>query len=289
MMDKKALGRGLSALIQDKYFSPDGVIKNETGEKHETIVYLNVSDIKANKYQPRASFGEEKLKELTASIKEKGVVQPVLVRSTAAGYELIAGERRLRAIKSLGVQKIPAIIRQANDTDALELSLIENIQREELNALEEAYAYKRLSEEFKLTQEDIARAVGKDRSTVTNIIRILSLPKKIQDYLSKNMLTMGHAKALLSLATEKEQAAMGEKAIKRSLSVRELENLINKRRAGPSGRLKASDQNVVALQEELQRTFGTRVRIVHGKKRGKIVIEYYSLPDLDRILNIIRK
>jgi len=293
-MQKRVLGRGLSALIpeKDKDVVPiiiDAISSVAVSEK-DRIVSLDIIKIKPNKYQPREEFGEEKLRELVASIKEKGIVQPVLVRPAGnGGYELIAGERRLRAAQSLGIKQIPAIVKNASDADALELALIENIQREELNPMEEARAYQRLLSEFEFTQEEVAQAVGKDRSTVANMIRLLILPKEVQTYLSKNMLTIGHAKALLSLGTEKEQVSASKISVEKALSVRELENLINRLKNKTGRRPKHADPDIIHLQEELQRVFGTKVRIIHNKKKGRICIEYYSISDLERILKIIKK
>jgi ParB family chromosome partitioning protein len=284
-MDKKALGKGLSALIQDKSARSDN-----SGSGHDQIFFVSTSKITPNKYQPRTKFDKERLDDLTASIKEKGVVQPVLVRPEKEGkYELIAGERRLRAVKSIGIDKIPAIVKKADDVNALELSLIENIQREGLNPIEEAGAYQRLSDDFDFTQEDIAKAVGKDRSTVANAIRLLSLPDKVKEYMTQNMLTAGHAKVLLSVPSESERVKLSDTAVRGKLSVRELENLIAKKTHKPRQNKAQPDHHVIALQEELQRALGTKVRISHGKKRGKITVEYYSLTDLERIAGIIKK
>lgn len=277
-MANKALGRGLGALIQQKEAEP---------ESQEKIVHVPISQIKTNKYQPRLEFNQEKLNELISSIKEKGVVQPVLVRKAVSGYELIAGERRLRAVKTLGMDKIPAIIKNVADVDMLELSLIENIQREELNPMEEAHAFQRFITDFNFTQERIAQVLGKDRSTVANMIRLLGLPKKIQDYISKEMITAGHAKALLSLATEIEQMRVCNLIVKKGLSVREAENLVASRRAGHKKIEIKKDQNITDIENRLQQIFGTRVRILHGKKRGRIQIEYYSTDDLNRLLGMI--
>jgi len=277
-MEKKALGRGLGALIQQK---------EAEQESQEKIVHIPLAQIKTNKYQPRLEFNQEKLNDLINSIKEKGVVQPVLVRKTVSGYELIAGERRLRAVKTLGMDNIPAIVKNVADVDMLELSLIENIQREELNPMEEAHSFQKFITDFNFTQEKIAQVLGKDRSTIANIIRLLGLPKKIQDYISKDAITAGHAKALLSLPTEMEQMRVCNLIVKKGLSVREAENLVASRKA-PGRRAEVKkDQNITDIEAKLQQLLGTRVRILHGKKRGRIQIEYYSTDDLNRVLGII--
>lgn len=282
-MDRKVLGKGISALIPDR---------EKTFEKAENVANIEVAKISPSKYQPRSLFKKEKLDELISSIKEKGVVQPVLLREKPDGaYELIAGERRLRAVKQLGFDKIPAIIRKVDsDVDLLELSLIENIQREDLNAIEEAHAYQRLIDEFHFNLEGIGKAVGKDKTSISNTTRLLKLPKKIQDYISSEHISMGHGRTLLAIDDPKQQLSLCAKIIKKGLSVRETENLVNKKLAGfrkhaPSKK----DDNTAAVEEELQRLFGTKVRLLHAQKRGRIQIEYFSLDELERILRLLRK
>jgi len=273
------LGKGLEALIPD------------SGERKEKVVYLKIDDITPSRYQPRERFDETKLSELTASIREKGVIQPVLVRPKGDGkYELIAGERRLRAVRSLEIKEMPALVREVEDVDALEISLIENIQREELNPIDEANAYRRLSDEFNFTQEKIGQTIGKDRSTVANMMRLLLLPKKIQEFVENNTISMGHARTILSLEGEKQRLRFCNRIVKKGLSVRQTEHLAKKLGAKSQARLSAvKDHNIAAVEEELQHFLGTKVRIVHGKKRGKIEIQYYSNDDLERILRLIRK
>ena len=239
--------------------------------------------------QPRKNFNSEKLKELKDSIKEKGIIQPIIIRPIEGGYELIAGERRFRAVKELGYHEIPAILKKVSDADSLELSLIENIQREELNPVEEANAYMELVEKFNFSQDEISKAVGKDKSTVSNTLRLLTLPKLIQDYISGDMVSMGHAKAILSLPTERAKIRFAKRVIKRNLSVRQTEELIKMRLQKPVHKKAQKDEHLARLEEELQHYLGTRVKITHGKKRGKIEIQYYSNDDLERIVNIIEK
>ncbi len=278
-MEKRALGKGLSALIPTKEYMQENI---------EAVLNIPISKIKTNKYQPRLEFNKEKLEELMSSIKEKGVVQPVLVRKAGDGYELIAGERRLRAVTSLGIDRIPAIVKDVADIDLLEISLIENIQREELNPMEEASAFQKFIDDFNFTQEKIATAIGKDRSTVANTLRLLGLPKKIREYVSGGSITAGHAKAILSLPTENEQLRVCSLVVKKGLSVRETESLALRRANGLGGKKARidKDQGLVDIENQLQRLFGTRVKILQGKKRGKIEIEYYSSEDLNRILDI---
>lgn len=279
-MEKRALGRGLSALIP---------IKENVENKASNLADIPISQVRPNKYQPRYEFNQERLNELISSIKEKGVVQPVLVRKSESGYELIAGERRWRAVKALGIEKIPAIIKDVRDTDMLEISLIENIQREELNAMEEAHAYNRFVTDFSYTQDRIAQVIGKDRSTVANILRLLALPKKVQDFISKGMLTTGHAKAILGLASEEERLRVSNVVVKRGLSVRETERLVARRAAGERTRPRTKDANLSDIEARLRQILGTKVKISHGKKRGTIQIEYYSLEDLDRLIGVLAK
>lgn len=276
-MERKVLGRGLEALIP-----------TDSQNTRERVQSLKVVKIKASRFQPRLTFSQEKIETLAQSIREKGVIQPVLVRATEGDeYELIAGERRLRAVKHLGLEEIPAIVRRVADADLLEISIIENIQREELNPIEEAKAYQRLVQEFGFTQESIAQRVGKDKSSISNLLRLLRLHKTIQEYISKNMISFGHAKALLSIVDEKRQMIFCEKIIKDGLSVRQMEFLVERRdRARGTPKFTPTDPNLRDLQERLQQRLGTKVRVRHGKKRGKIEIEYYSLQDLDRLLRL---
>lgn len=278
-MERKALGKGLSALIPEQ---------NEGRE--DRILYAPIGKIKANPFQPRERFDRKKLDDLISSIKEKGVLQPVIVRDKNGEYELIAGERRLRAARALGIDDIPVIVRNVSDVDALELSLIENIQREELNPIEEAKAFKRLMDEFGFGQEEVARAVGKDRTTVVNILRLLSLPKRVQEMVSEGEISMGHAKALLSLSGEHAILKLANSIAGKGLSVRETENAVS-RKKGVASQARAfapKDHKIMFFEEELQRALGTKVAIKHGKKRGEIRIDYYSLEDLERVYNLLK-
>ena len=274
---KKVLGRGLSALMPERPV--------ESGAK---IVNLKIAEISLSQLQPRQQSNAEKMEELIASIKEKGVIQPVLVRPKEEGYELIAGERRLRAAKKLGFAQLPAIIKDVEDAEALQLALIENIQREELNPLEEAQAYQQLISGFGFTQEKIARLMGKDPSSVSNTLRLLKLPQEIQTALRKGMISMGHARTILGLRSLTEQGRIFKRAIARQLSVRELENLVTGLGAVKRKRQRMRNPHLVALEEQLQQMLGTKVRIIAGRKRGKIILEYYSTSDLERIINLLK-
>ena len=271
---KAALGKGLNALIP---------------EKGEEVLYLDVDRIMPGKQQPRRVFHEESLKELAASIKEKGVLQPVIVSRTGDGaFNLIAGERRWRASVLAGLKKIPALIKNVASKDSLEIALIENLQREDLNPIETAEAFNRLVKDFELTQEELAAKVGKERATVANYLRLLKLPDEIKTMLYNGSLSMGHARALLSVEGKTHQLETARKIIRGSLSVRETELLAKKILKPAKGGDKKKDPQISSLEERLIKHLGTKVHITHkGKKGGKIEIEYYSLDEFDRLLEIL--
>ncbi len=278
-MERKVLGRGLDALIS-----------TDAQQIKERVQNIKLSQIQPSRFQPRLNFSQKKIEDLASSIREKGVIQPVLIRSLGGDqYELIAGERRLRAVKHLNLEEIPAIVRRVADADVLEMAIIENIQREELNPIEEAKAYKRLSEEFGVSQDSIAQRVGKDKTSISNLLRILSLPDKIQDYISQNLISFGHARALLVFGDTKLQLSFCEEIIKKGLSVRQIEHLGQRGRPAKRrpGYISEADAHLRSLEERLQHALGTKVRVHHGKKRGRIEIEYYSLEDLERVLKLL--
>lgn len=297
-MERKVLGRGLAALIPSKRREKSEVFEGEPlgektkGEEKESgqrIVYIKVDNIKASRYQPREGFDEEKQLELAASIREKGVVQPILVRFVDGQYELVAGERRVRAVKSLGMESIPAIVKETNDPESLELSLIENLQREDLNPMEKARAYQRLMKEFEFTQAQVAQAVGNDQSTIANFLRLLNLPQEVQKEIASGRITTGHAKALLSLKNQTAQIELCQQIIKNGLSVREVETRVSKRdKLALKKEFIRRDSQLVPIEEELQRIVGTKVRIIKSKKGGKLIIEYFSDEDLERILRLLK-
>ncbi|MBU1061590.1 MAG: ParB/RepB/Spo0J family partition protein [Candidatus Omnitrophica bacterium] len=286
-MSKRVLGRGLGALISDKAQSSE---KNQIFDStmHIGITNIPIDKVKANKYQPREDFDQEALKELAASIKEKGFIQPVVVRVREGDYELIAGERRFRAAKLLNLTDVPAIVKDVSDLDSLELSIIENVQREDLNPIDQAKAYKRLLDEFNITQEDIADAIGKDRATVANILRLLKLPQKIQEYVSRGTVSMGHARAMLSVHNESEQLRLCTKVIKNDLSVRETEKYTKKMTSVHKKKVVEQDPNLTAVEEELREVLGTKIRIIKAKKGGRIEIEFYSDADLENIITLLK-
>ncbi len=280
-MQKQALGKGLGALI------PDLSALDNKERKALGITDIELDKIVPNEYQPRKVFDDEKLKELAASIKEQGVIQPVIVHRAGSGYQLIAGERRWRASRLAGLKTIPALVKEATRREFLEMALIENIQREDLNPLEAAEAYRRLQDEFKLTQEDLARRVGKERSTVTNFLRILSLPKEIKHELATGGLSMGHAKALLSIERVRDQAKAALMIVKKGLSVREAEALANRLKNPPKEKKARPSHELKTVEEKLRKALGTKVSVASKSKGGRIVIEYYSTEELDRILEKI--
>jgi ParB family chromosome partitioning protein len=282
MSKRKVLGKGLSALI------PDAAIEASGGGGN--LASITVDEISPNRLQPRKEFDDVKIEELAASIREKGVIQPLIVRETDEGYELIAGERRLRAARLAGLSSVPAVIRDVGDGEALELALIENIQRENLNPIEEAQAYQRLIEEFSLTQEEMAQKVGRDRTTITNSLRLLTLPQIVRRDLSAGELTSGHGRALLALGDERLIMAAREKFIAKGMSVREAEAYVRriKEGEGPARDKPEIDPAILDIEEDLTRTLGTKVRIVPKGAGGSITIEYYSEQELDRLAEILR-
>jgi ParB family chromosome partitioning protein len=279
---RPGLGKGLDALIpKGTGFQPE--------ESSSGLRTVQISNILPNPRQPRKNFDSDELSELTDSIKEHGIIQPLIVSQglSAGEFILIAGERRLIAAKEAGLTAVDVIIRDANEQDRLELALIENIQRTDLGPLEKAEAYKQLCEDFNLPHEEIGKRVGKSRVAVTNTLRLLSLPKKVQDAISSEQISEGHARALLSLKSSQSQIAALKTIVERELSVRETENLVRKllgARKTPKGKLPTSPE-IKEMEEKLQSRLGTKVILDHGKNRGKITIYYYSDEELNSLLN----
>jgi ParB family chromosome partitioning protein len=287
MIHKKVLGRGLGALIPQP--------RQEAPEVQATpgLAEIPISQIQPNPYQPRKTFNEASIEELARSVREHGIVQPLVVTRSGDKYKLIAGERRFRAAQKAGLTTVPALIKEMmQEGDALQIALIENIQREDLNAIETARAYERLGRDLGLSQEEIGRRTGKDRTSITNALRLLKLPPEVQLLLAEHRLSMGHARAILGLPTAEEQIQVAEKAAAQGLSVRQVEALVqdltSDRTKVGSKKEKAPDPNVRAAVEEMERALGTRVRIVElSEQRGRIEIEYYSQTDLDRLFQQI--
>ncbi len=279
MIQRKALGKGLSALLpnQDKVNSP-------------RVSDIQLTDIVANRYQPRLSFHDDSIKELAASIKENGLIQPIIVHKVDKGYELIAGERRFRAVRMLGMPTIPAIVKSVQKAEALEMAIVENIQREELNPIEEAKAYKLLMDEFKLTQELVAKKVGKQRPTVANMLRLLNLPHDIQTDIESGRLTMGHARALLSCETEAAMMEMRTQILQLGLNVRDVEAKTAKKKQAAGKGQPSIDPNVRAFLDTLQKKLSTKIALKQNRKGGgQIIVEFYTQEDLERILEQLEK
>ncbi len=281
MSARQALGKGLGALIPDK--------PPAEGEGKRTFFTCGIEEIHPNPFQPRKTFGDEPLQELVQSIREKGILQPLVVRRRGDRYELIAGERRWRAAQKAGIKEVPILVRDVSESELLELSLIENIQRENLNPIEEADAYKGLIDQFHLTQEEISQKVGKDRATVANALRLLKLPPEIKQSVSEGKISVGHARALLGVESPEKQRMAWRKVVAGGLSVRQTENLIKRLRTKHSVSSGKTASEWDPLVEELQRSLGTRVRIRGRRKRGRIEIEFYSPDELERILEFLRR
>jgi ParB family chromosome partitioning protein len=285
-LQKTGLGKGLSALIP---VAPSQSVQSTTSDDPKTEV--DIDRISPSPFQPRRAFDEIKLEELATSIRNQGIIQPLVVRPKGERFELIAGERRWRAAMKAGLSRVPVVIREASDHDALQLALIENLQREDLNPIEEATGYHRLQEEFTWSQEEVAEKVGKSRPAVTNALRLLSLPSEVQQEVASGNLPAGQARALLGLQSEAVIMTAYREVIARALSTRETEKLVRNLKLGRRRRREspAVDPDLRSLIEELQRALGTKIRVLPKARsnKGKIEIEYYSLPDLERIIDTI--
>jgi ParB family chromosome partitioning protein len=275
-MKRKALGKGLSALLPD----PDAPPPAEAG------LEVPVESLDPNPYQPRGPVAPEALAELVSSIRESGIVQPILVRRAGGRYQIIAGERRWRAAQRLGLPTVPVAVRDVPDDRLLELALVENIQRQELTPIEEAHAFQRLQQEFHLTQEEVARKVGRDRATVANTLRLLRLGREIRDLVATGQLDAGHGRALLGLERAEDQAALAREAVRRGLSVREVERRVALQRAPRRGR-GGKDPNTRAAEERLRAALGARVQISRRGKRGTLRIAFASEAELSRLFDLL--
>ncbi len=283
---KMALGKGLDALIP-------GLEKEEEEKAKRDYFYCEVDLIRPNRFQPRSAFDEEDLQELADSIKTQGVLQPLLVRKDEAGYELIAGERRLRASKRAGLTQVPVVIKRVTDDKLLEMSLVENIQRENLNPIEESEAYHRLITQLNLTQDQASARVGKSRSTVANFLRLRQLPDQIKESITDGTLSMGHARALLGADNSTQQLAAWRTVVTRKLSVRETENLVRQLKSVKKRPTVTRDRSeqiyLTSLAEDLSRHLGTKILIKKNGKTGKVEIEFYSNDDLERLIDRLKK
>lgn len=289
-MNRKALGKGINALIPEFEIGvPEAGVSDEHGSKQNRE--LLIDEISPNRFQPRKYFDDDKLEELVISIRQYGILQPVIVQKSETGYELVAGERRWRASKKAGLKKIPAVIREVSDAKALELAIIENIHRQDLNPIEEAEAYNRLAEDFSLTQEMIAEKVGKSRAAVANILRLLNLSRNIQENLISGKLSNGHARALLGLENTAQMQRMCQEILKQGLTVRQTESQVSKLKKSEPLKIATSvkKKNIFIrdLEKELERKLGTKVEVNPKKTGGKLVVTYYTDDDLERIQNLI--
>ena len=284
MAKRKALGKGLNALfpeIDTEDYEVEGPVKN--------VGRCPVDAIFPNPHQPRRNFDGDRIEELAASLKATGVIQPLIVRESAGGYELIAGERRWRAAIKAGLEEVPIVVKDVPDDQALVLSLVENIQREDLNPIEEAEAYQMLTNNFELSQERIADIVGKDRSTVTNTLRLLKLPDRIKEDLGSGKITAGHARALLGLESSARMLALHKEVVAKQLSVRETEGLLKKmKRKTTTPATKKDDVELTAFKDKLQYLLGTHIKIVRKGKKGRIEISFFSDDELERIMEIVQ-
>jgi ParB family chromosome partitioning protein len=277
MTKRKALGKGLSALIPDA---------NGLGSAGQNFFQCPIEMIEPNPYQPRKEFANDELEELAVSVKEKGVITPILVSKVENGYRLIAGERRWRAAQKAGLKRVPVVVRETTPIESLELALIENIHRKDLNPIEEAMAYQRLLEDAKTTQEDIAKRVGKERSTVSNMLRLLKLPLIIREDLVKGDLTTGHARVLAGLQSQEEQINFRNLIIKKELSVRQTEHLLSRvSRARKDKKMSEEEHYLQSLADGLKKSLGTRVEIKRSGKKGSINIHFSSDDELERLLD----
>ena len=277
-MKRSVLGKGLDALIPAE----------KVGQGY---VILGIDEIRPNTFQPRKDFDEEAINELAASIQEKGIIQPIVVRKNMNAYEIIAGERRWRAAQRVGLTKIPVIIKDVSDREVLELALVENLQREDLNPIEEATAYSQLIEDFGLTHEEISKRIGKERSTITNQLRLLKLPEEVREAVIKGEITAGHARALLGLESPNKMKEVLEAIRKEKLSVRKTEKLVQKLLADKQTAIKSHDIDpyIKHLTDELKKALGTQVQIIDKGGEGRIEIEYFSKDELERLIEILIK
>ncbi|PYK30944.1 MAG: transcriptional regulator [Verrucomicrobia bacterium] len=291
-MAKTGLGKGLGALIGTRIASPARTADFTEQTPGEQIHRVKLSTIISSPLQPRKNFEAEALRELVDSIRQHGIIQPLIVRRVDGRHELIAGERRWRAAQEIGLGEVPVIIRTASDLEVLELSLIENLQRTDLNAIEEAQGYERLAKEFGMKQEEIAQKVGRSRAAVANAMRLLDLHPQIQTWVAQDLVSVGHAKVLLGVKASEEQLKLTETVLRRNYSVRQTERLVSRhvggwRRRRRTAEVPVTSATIADLQDKLRQHLGTNVSIQHGPKRGRIQIDYYGDDDLQRILSIV--
>lgn len=278
MGNKHGLGKGLGALIRE----------NEQ-DMQNSVTELKITELEANQNQPRRFFDDQALQELADSIKQHGVVQPIIVRKVDESYQIVAGERRWRAARLAGLKTVPVVIKDYSNTQVMEIALIENLQRQDLNAIEEAIAYKSLLEEHDMTQEEISEKIGKSRSAIANTLRLLNLPEAIKSLVVQGKISAGHARALLAIEDQKKQLEIAEKIITQQLNVRDIEKLAAQKDSKEKIKEIKKSVEIIELEDRLKKALATKVNIVHKKSKGKIEIEYYSNDDLERILELLEK
>jgi ParB family chromosome partitioning protein len=287
----RGLGKGLEALFNDVEINANDSDRAGISDS-DGILFLDINDIKPNAKQPRKNFSDEKIEELAKSIEAHGIIQPIMVRQSGEGYEIIAGERRWRAARRASLKQVPCIIRELSEEQNMLVAIIENMQREDLNPMEEAEALNQMITTFGLTQEEVSRSVGKSRPYITNALRLLKLPDAIQDLVVQGELSSGHARAIIAVRDDKRQLDLANRVVKEGLSVREIENLAGRENEGSvkkqaKSRIRNKTREIADLEEELKNTLGTKVAISYGTRKGKIEIEYYSRDELERLLELL--
>jgi ParB family transcriptional regulator, chromosome partitioning protein len=283
----RGLGRGLEALIVDTEIA---AIEPESGPSKDGVSYIDINEIKPNRNQPRKLFDADRLQELADSIQEHGVIQPLIVRSVDNGFELVAGERRWRAARLAGLKSVPCLLRELSEEENALIAIIENMQREDLNPIEEAEGLNRMIDAFGLTQEQVSKSVGKSRPYITNSLRLLKLPLEIKEMLSQGTLTPGHGRALLAMSDPKIQLTVAQKIVSEGLSVRAIEAMVQKKQGAknPAHKHAERDANILQLERELKESLGTKVKIHMAGKKGRIEIEYYSREELERLIELLK-
>jgi len=287
----RGLGKGLEALFNDVEITL-GENREDLSENENRVTFININKLKPNSNQPRKHFDEEKIEELAQSIGEHGIIQPVMVRKTDAGYEIVAGERRWRAARKAGLKEIPCIIRELTEEQNILMALIENVQREDLNVIEEAQGIERMIKSFGLTQEEVSKSIGKSRPYITNTLRLLKLPAVIQEMVAGGELTGGHARAIAGIKDEKAQLIAAKKTVESGWSVRDVEEYARNYEKSPAPKraaAKEKNHEIRIIEDELKETFGTKVNIVNGPRKGKIEIFYFSRDELERLLDMLRQ
>lgn len=290
---KGGLGRGLGDLLQvveidpEKASAKDG--STEVEKQASGVIYVDINEIKPNENQPRKVFDEAKIEELADSISSYGLIQPIILRKAEKGFEIVAGERRWRAARKANLSKVPCILKELSDEENMVISIIENMQREDLNPIEEAEALSQMIKRFGFNQEEVAKSVGKSRSYVTNALRLLKLPRKILDFVQEGQISSGHAKMLIGIEDEKKQMLLAEKVVNEDISVREIEKLV-KQLSNPKKKSekKVKKPDVLAIEDELKQILGTKVNIKQSGRKGKLEIEYYNREDLERLIDILK-